>query len=211
MYGHDAAPQGPSRAPAGGHRQAGVGPARTDRRSGACGSRLDSGSFAFTVERATRGRWCWRWSGARTHLPEGVEIEVASANGLPAVTADPDMLRQVLEPRRERGQLFAGGRQRPRVARPPRAGSSSPSATRASGSLCASRSGSSRSSSASTRTSHAASGAPAWGCTSAASSSGARAHLGGEGEGSTFFFELPAVGPEESPEAGRPGAEPARV
>jgi signal transduction histidine kinase len=60
-------------------------------------SRLDSGAFAFSVERCEPGSLALQVvEAARAHAPGGVTIELAPGNGLPAVAADPDMLRQVL-------------------------------------------------------------------------------------------------------------------
>ena len=60
-------------------------------------SRLDSGSFAFAVERCDAGRLALQVvEAARVHAPPGVAIELAPEDDLPPVAADPDMLRQVL-------------------------------------------------------------------------------------------------------------------
>jgi signal transduction histidine kinase len=60
-------------------------------------SRLESGGFAFAVEKCTAGTLAEEVvESARAHLPDGVTLELASPDGLPLVAADPDMLRQVL-------------------------------------------------------------------------------------------------------------------
>lgn len=60
-------------------------------------SRLDSGSFIFTVEHCEPGPLALQVvEAARAHAPDGVRVELAPGTELPAVAADPDMLRQVL-------------------------------------------------------------------------------------------------------------------
>jgi signal transduction histidine kinase len=60
-------------------------------------SRLESGSFAFAVEQCDPGPPALEVvEAARAHAPPGVRIELAPADDLPPVAADPDMLRQVL-------------------------------------------------------------------------------------------------------------------
>ncbi len=60
-------------------------------------SRLDSGSFVFAVERCEPLPLAVEVvEAAKAHAPEGVVIELATGDDLPAVAADPDMLRQVL-------------------------------------------------------------------------------------------------------------------
>ena len=60
-------------------------------------SRLDSGSFVFAVERCEPSPLAVEVvEAAKAHAPEGVVIELAPGDDLPAVAADPDMLRQVL-------------------------------------------------------------------------------------------------------------------
>jgi signal transduction histidine kinase len=60
-------------------------------------SRLDSGSFAFSVEHCDPGPLALEVvEAARAHAPDGVAIDLARGGDLPTVTADPDMLRQVL-------------------------------------------------------------------------------------------------------------------
>jgi signal transduction histidine kinase len=60
-------------------------------------SRLESGSFAFSVEHCDPGRLALEVvEAARAHAPGGVAIELGVEDDLPDVAADPDMLRQVL-------------------------------------------------------------------------------------------------------------------
>jgi signal transduction histidine kinase len=60
-------------------------------------SRLDSGSFAFAVEHCHPGPLALEVvEAARVHAPDGVAIDLAPNRDLPEVAADPDMLRQVL-------------------------------------------------------------------------------------------------------------------
>jgi len=60
-------------------------------------SRLDSGTFALSVERCNAGRLALEVvEAARINLPDGIAIGIAAGDGLPPVAADPDMLRQVL-------------------------------------------------------------------------------------------------------------------
>jgi two-component system, OmpR family, phosphate regulon sensor histidine kinase PhoR len=60
-------------------------------------SRLDSGRFVFAVERCEPAALADQVvEAARAHAPRGVAIELAPGSDLPAVAADPDMLRQVL-------------------------------------------------------------------------------------------------------------------
>jgi two-component system, OmpR family, phosphate regulon sensor histidine kinase PhoR len=60
-------------------------------------SRLDSGTFALTVERCDAARLALEVvEAARINLPDGMAIGLATGDGLPPVAADPDMLRQVL-------------------------------------------------------------------------------------------------------------------
>jgi signal transduction histidine kinase len=60
-------------------------------------SQLDSGSFAFAVEHCQPGPLALQVvEAARVHAPSDVGIAIAPGNDLPAVACDPDMLRQVL-------------------------------------------------------------------------------------------------------------------
>ena len=60
-------------------------------------SRLESGTFALTVERCDAGRLALEVvEAARINLPDGIAIGIHAGDALPAVAADPDMLRQVL-------------------------------------------------------------------------------------------------------------------
>ena len=60
-------------------------------------SRLDAGSFSFAVERCNPGPLALEVvEAARAHIPPGVALELSPDNDLPQVAADPDMLRQVL-------------------------------------------------------------------------------------------------------------------
>ena len=60
-------------------------------------SRLESGTFALTVERCDAGSLALEVvEAARISLPDGIAIGIAAGDGLPPVAADPDMLRQVL-------------------------------------------------------------------------------------------------------------------
>ena len=60
-------------------------------------SRLDSESFAFSVEHCDPGALALQVvEAARAHVPDGIVIDLAHGNDLPTVAADPDMLRQVL-------------------------------------------------------------------------------------------------------------------
>ena len=60
-------------------------------------SRLDSGTFAFAVEPCEPGPLALQVvEAARTHAPAGVVIELATDDHLPSIAADPHMVRQVL-------------------------------------------------------------------------------------------------------------------
>jgi PAS domain S-box-containing protein len=60
-------------------------------------SRLDSGTFALSVERCDAGGLALEVvEAARINLPDDIAIGIAAGDGLPPVAADPDMLRQVL-------------------------------------------------------------------------------------------------------------------
>jgi signal transduction histidine kinase len=180
-------------------------------------SRLDSGSFSFAVERCDPGPLVREVvEAARTHLPEGVEIEVAPVDGVPAVAADPDMLRQVLANLVENAVKYSPSGGRVHVSLDPRErrvlfGVSDeglgiplreqerifekfyrldPNLTRGVGGT----------------------GLGLYICRELIRRMGGRIWVASrEGEGSTFFFELPAVGPEETVGASSPEAEPAQI
>ena len=60
-------------------------------------SRLDSGTFALTVERCdSRSLALEVVEAARINLPDGIAVEFGASDDLPPVACDPDMLRQVL-------------------------------------------------------------------------------------------------------------------
>jgi signal transduction histidine kinase len=60
-------------------------------------SRLDTGTFSLATERCDPVPLVGDVvEAARTHLPDGVAVDVDPAGEIPAVAADPDMLRQVL-------------------------------------------------------------------------------------------------------------------
>jgi PAS domain S-box-containing protein len=60
-------------------------------------SRLDSGTFALTVVRCDPGALALQVvEAAQINVPDGTSIDIAAGDVLPAVAADPDMLRQVL-------------------------------------------------------------------------------------------------------------------
>jgi signal transduction histidine kinase len=60
-------------------------------------SRLDSGTLVFAVEQCESGALALQVvEAARAHAPDGVQIELVLDGDLPAVACDPDMLRQVL-------------------------------------------------------------------------------------------------------------------
>jgi signal transduction histidine kinase len=73
-------------------------------------SQLDSGSFAFAVEHCEPGRLALQVvEAARVHAPDDIDITIAPRNDLPAVAADPDMLRQVLANLVENAVKFSPG------------------------------------------------------------------------------------------------------
>jgi PAS domain S-box-containing protein len=60
-------------------------------------SRLDSGSLHVAIESCDAAALAGEVIAAATvHLPENVELELAAADGVPPVAADPDKVRQVL-------------------------------------------------------------------------------------------------------------------
>jgi signal transduction histidine kinase len=76
-------------------------------------SRLDSGSFDFAVERCDPGPLALEVvEAARAHSPDGVVVDLAPDHDLPAVAANSDMLRQVLANLVENAMKYspAGGR-----------------------------------------------------------------------------------------------------
>jgi signal transduction histidine kinase len=60
-------------------------------------SRLESGTFALSLESCDPSSLTRQVvEAARTHLPDGIGIELAAQDGLSEIAADPDMVRQVL-------------------------------------------------------------------------------------------------------------------
>ena len=73
-------------------------------------SQLDSGSFAFAVEHCDPGSLALQVvEAARVHAPSDVVISIAPGNELPAVACDPEMLRQVLANLVENAVKFSPG------------------------------------------------------------------------------------------------------
>jgi two-component system phosphate regulon sensor histidine kinase PhoR len=76
-------------------------------------SRLEAGTFALSLERCDPAPLAFEVvEAARTHLPEGVTVDLAPGDGLPQIAADPDMVRQVLANLVENAVKYspAGGR-----------------------------------------------------------------------------------------------------
>jgi PAS domain S-box-containing protein len=60
-------------------------------------SRLDAGTFPLAVEHCDPAALAAdAVEAARTHLPEGVGVQLSVHDGIPEIAADPDMVRQVL-------------------------------------------------------------------------------------------------------------------